>query len=119
LARSLASRSGGDVWLEYLAPDRVSELIESDNAATLAAELVQRYDGVHNNPALAWIANMSGFAATRNLLHQHANATGTDVDVSGADEPEPNPPPVDDQPEETENLPLPLPAPTASLEDAV
>ncbi len=85
----------------------------SDNAATLAAELVQRYDGVHNNPELAWIANLNGFAETRSLLHQYASPSSPD------DEPKPVPRPTIDPPKKEKVEDLPLPAPKTDATDSI
>ena len=83
LLRSLSTRQG-EPWLEYLMPERVIEAIETNDLATLR-ELAKRYDGVVNNPQLRWLANLSGFAATRSLIHQY-------VDASAVEKPQMNQP---------------------------
>ncbi len=102
LLRSLSTRQG-EPWLEYLMPDRVIEAIETNDVATLR-ELAQRYDGVVNNPELRWVANLNGFAATRNLIHQHVGNPASE---------KPQPAPI---PDPQVNQPEPLPTPAAAIE---
>lgn len=109
LARSLASREGGDRWLEHLAPHRVIELMKQNDGQAIS-ELLRRYDGVLNNPELRAIANMDGFEATRALLYQFANAR------PAQQEPIPDPPPISEAADEPEALPNPLTE--TSLKDA-
>jgi hypothetical protein len=69
LANSLAQREDGDAWLEFLAPDRVSQLIKTGNAAELS-ELLSHYDGIANNPEMKSIVQAPGFDETRSLLRR-------------------------------------------------
>jgi hypothetical protein len=70
LSRSLSTRQDGDVWMDYLAPDEISQWIASGNSAALR-ELLTHYDGVVGNPQLRSIAAVGGFATTRSLLRQY------------------------------------------------
>jgi hypothetical protein len=72
LSRSLSTRRDGDVWMEYLAPDRISQWMASGNSAELH-ELLTHYDGVVGNPQLSSIAAARGFATTRSLLRQYVS----------------------------------------------
>ncbi len=67
LIRSLSTRQDADVWMVYLAPDKIEPLIASGNLAELR-KLLSHYDGVVGNPQLRPIATASGFAATRSFL---------------------------------------------------
>jgi hypothetical protein len=70
LVRGLSTRQDADVWMVYLAPDKIDQLIATGNVSELR-ELLSHYDGVVGNPQLRAIATTSGFAATRNLLDQY------------------------------------------------
>lgn len=98
LAHSLSFRDDGQAWMEFLAPRRILQLIEDGNDAELR-DLLTRYDGITNSPALKPIMTARGFEATRQLIRQH---------VGPAQEPMPdglNAP--SGEPEEFELLPVP------------
>ncbi|TWT87882.1 hypothetical protein [Neorhodopirellula pilleata] len=57
LAAALSVRPDGDVWLEYLQPERVAQTSDANELA----ELSLRYQGVIANPDLAWLVNLDGF----------------------------------------------------------
>jgi hypothetical protein len=66
LAAALSDREEGQVWLEYLQPER---LLMTDNPAELA-DLALRYRGVTANPDLAWVSRLDGFSETVGWLSQ-------------------------------------------------
>ncbi len=69
LARALAARQGGDVWVEFLRPHELAALAGAGDTATLT-RILQRIDGTRSNRELAWLNNLNGFAATQDLLRQ-------------------------------------------------
>ncbi len=126
LVRSLSVRRGGEIWMDYLAPERIVSAIEQGDRASLAG-LTRHYDGVAGNPQLAWLVNLEGFAATRSLLHQYVSAPSENQ--AAAEQPravEPSqraasdaadPVPAEPQPVELpELLPEPTPDPVPSGE---
>lgn len=72
LSRSLAARDDGEVWLEFLAPERIGTWIENGDTEALQ-ELLTHYDGVVGNPEYRSVSSARGFASTRSLLRQYAN----------------------------------------------
>lgn len=66
LANALAQREDGEIWLDYLQPER---LAMSDNPAEID-ELALRYQGVMANPDLAWLQRLDGFNETVAWLSQ-------------------------------------------------
>jgi hypothetical protein len=72
LSRSLAERDDGEVWLEFLAPERIGPWIEDGNTEALQ-EVLTHYDGVVGNPEYRSISMANGFASTRSLLRQYVN----------------------------------------------
>ncbi|QEF99386.1 hypothetical protein Mal15_34500 [Stieleria maiorica] len=73
LIASLSAMDDGEAWMEFLAPDRVDDLIAEGDQAELK-ELLSHYDGIVNSPALKAIAAARGFQATRELLRRHVQA---------------------------------------------
>lgn len=129
LARSLAVRQDGDVWLDYLGPQKIIEAIDLGRSPESLRPLVINYDGVLSNGSLVAIRGARGFAETRELLKLYVEGgsvpspapnvaptspeSGVIARPDGAvrTKPEPTPPqPV----EET----LPLPAPDGTPEPA-
>ena len=53
--------------MEFLAPDRVDQLIASGNTEELS-ELLSHYDGIGNNPEMKAIVAAPGFNETRSLI---------------------------------------------------
>lgn len=95
LSNSLAVLNGGKPWRDYLAPDRISELVASGDREQLS-ELLSRYDGVLGNPQLRSIEVSNGFGTTRALLRQFLSQA-SDANALPADQPA------------VETLPLPDP----------
>ena len=69
LSRSLSTLKDGEAWIEFLAPDRVNQVIEQGNVDQLS-ELLSHYDGITNNPEMKPIFSAPGFQETRRLLRQ-------------------------------------------------
>lgn len=63
LAAALSARPDGEVWLDYLQPERIARSADPGELA----ELSPRYQGVMANPDLAWLAKEDGF---REILGQ-------------------------------------------------
>jgi hypothetical protein len=127
LQQSLSVQRDGEIWTNYLTPNRIVAAIEQGNQASLAG-LTDHYDGVAGNPQLAWLANLDGFAATRSLLHQYVGSlnttqgAATQPQATESQAPEqsqtveqaqegPSQSPADPAPAEPEPAPLPLPTP--------
>ena len=69
LARALAARQSGDVWVEYLRPHELADLASGGDTATLT-RLLRGYEGVQANSQLTWLNGVTGFTATKTLLRQ-------------------------------------------------
>lgn len=71
LQRSLSMRpNDSDVWLKYLAPGRIVDVIEQTGNPASLRDLVANYNGVVGNRQLSSIRAAHGFAETRALLTQ-------------------------------------------------
>jgi hypothetical protein len=69
LKRSLSvRRDDGDVWIDYLAPDRIVETVDSGAAPGSLSDLLLNYEGVVGNASLSAIRAASGFNETHRLL---------------------------------------------------
>lgn len=122
LARSLAVRRDGDVWLDYLGPQKIIEAIDLGRSPSSLRPLVINYDGVLSNGSLVAIRSARGFAETRELLRAYVEGGAVPTPASNAS---PNSPQagviarpdaaVRTKPEPTPSQPveeaLPLPAP--------
>ncbi len=71
LARTLSLREDGDVWLNYLGPQRIIENVDYGRPASELQDLIINYDGVVSNGTLGSIQYARGFAASRDLLRQY------------------------------------------------
>ena len=71
LARTLSLREDGDVWLNYLGPQRIIENVDYSHPASELQDLIINYDGVVSNGTLGSIQYARGFAASRDLLRQY------------------------------------------------
>ena len=71
LARTLSLREDGDVWLNYLGPQRIIENVDYGRPAAELQDLIINYDGVVSNGTLGSIQYARGFAASRDLLRQY------------------------------------------------
>lgn len=71
LARTLSLREDGDVWLNYLGPQRIIENVDYGRPAAELQDLMINYDGVVTNGTLGSIQYARGFAASRDLLRQY------------------------------------------------
>ncbi|QEG43278.1 hypothetical protein [Roseimaritima ulvae] len=69
LARALATRQGGDVWVDYLRPHDLADLTSGGDTATLT-RLLRGYEGVQANSQLTWLNRVTGFTTTQTLLRQ-------------------------------------------------
>jgi hypothetical protein len=116
LSSSLAQRrDDADVWLDYLAPQRIVETIDRGGDPASLQELLRNYDGVVGSGSLGSIRASSGFSQTHELLQQFVASAAPDGTVGR--EPKPAPPvqravEPDQQPEPPakptpEALPLP------------
>ncbi len=69
LKRSLSlRRDDSDVWLDYLAPDRIVQTIDTGAAPGSLSDLLLNYEGVTGNASLMSIRAASGFSETYRLL---------------------------------------------------
>lgn len=74
LKRSLSlRRDDSDVWLEYLAPDRIVQAIDSSAAPSSLRDLLVHYEGVIGNSSLQSISGSNGFLDTLQLLRSYVN----------------------------------------------
>ncbi len=73
LITSLSAMEDGEAWIEFLAPDRVDDLVAQGDTPELR-ELLSHYDGILNSPALKSIATAPGFEATRRRLQQQVES---------------------------------------------
>ena len=71
LARTLSLREDGDVWLNYLGPQRIIENVDYGRPVSELQDLIINYDGVVSNGTLGSIQYARGFAASRDLLRQY------------------------------------------------
>lgn len=126
LAVALSVHPDGDVWLDYLQPERVASATPSQRA-----ELSLRYRGVLANPDLAWLQRVDGFEETLDWLTAESEVGGSTFDSPGSlpgspsrrrsNEPTLAPKlPSNAQPDSSpgrspETLPAPQPEPTTSL----
>ncbi|MGV3484147.1 MAG: hypothetical protein ACO1RT_07005 [Planctomycetaceae bacterium] len=78
LSANLSRRpNDADIWLGYLAPDRILAALDSGSSPKRMAELLRSYDGVTANPSLDWLVRTDGFEATRRLLRQWIESSAT------------------------------------------
>nr|WP_161501446.1 hypothetical protein [Rhodopirellula sp. SM50] len=117
LYRTLAARpDDGEVWLEYLQPERIIAATESGRLSASMNELHSRFLGVTKNPDLVVMTRVNGFQRTLQLLGIWIELEG---DTSAADDVvEPSEdagtsPPPDPQPETTQEI---LPAPLGQVD---
>jgi hypothetical protein len=69
LKRSLSlRRDDSDVWLNYLAPDRIVQTIDEGAAPGSLSDLLRNYEGVTGNASLVSIRGARGFSETYRLL---------------------------------------------------
>ncbi|QEF99044.1 hypothetical protein Mal15_31030 [Stieleria maiorica] len=69
LYQALARRpDDGDVWLEYLQPDRIVAAADSGQLSPSIQELYTRFQGVTMNPDLVVMTRIDGFRQTFQLL---------------------------------------------------
>ena len=98
LARTLSLREDGDVWLNYLGPQRIIENVDYGRSPSELQDLILNYDGVVSNGTLRSIQFARGFVESRDLLRQYLRethlpmesavnraATGTQLPVDPAD----------------------------------
>ena len=71
LAKTLSLREDGDVWLNYLGPQRIIENVDYSWPSEAVQDLIINYDGVVANGRLGSIQHARGFAETRSLLRQY------------------------------------------------
>lgn len=76
LARTLSLREDGDVWLNYLGPQRIIENVDYGRPASELQDLIVNYDGVVTNGSLKSIEYARGFATSRDLLRQYLASRG-------------------------------------------
>jgi len=72
LESSLVNRDDGDVWIDYLAPSRVADLVRQWAAGNgVSREVSERktaFDGVVANGQLRWLRSLPGFETIRRGL---------------------------------------------------
>jgi hypothetical protein len=66
----LGEYTGGEGWVEYLAPNRIVEWAFDGKTAELR-ELSSRYDRVLQSPEFEMVAEIDGFRQTQELLRQY------------------------------------------------
>lgn len=122
LARTLSLREDGDVWLNYLGPQRIIENVDLGRPASELQDLISNYDGVVSNGSLESIQYARGFAASRDLLRQYLGMKQLSITPSPdqlpvpsrlvppdsiAEPPSPKPPsPLPPSPQRPKNRPL-------------
>ncbi|MEM6692619.1 MAG: hypothetical protein AAF664_24530 [Planctomycetota bacterium] len=81
LQRSIQRRrDDADVWMQYLAPDRIISTLRNGGDIGALAQLLPNYDGLAANSDLAWIWSMPGFRRTHNELRAFvASRAATDI----------------------------------------
>ena len=80
LAQSLAlRRNDADVWLDYLEPESIVEVVDRGGDPSSLRGLVANYDGVVGSGSLSSIRSSNGFAETRSLLKQFVASAGNSV----------------------------------------
>lgn len=117
LYRTLAARpDDGEVWLEYLQPERIIAATESGQLSASMNELHSRFLGVTKNPDLLVMTRINGFQRTLQLLGMwielEGDASAADDFVEPSEDAETSPPP-DPQPETTQEI---LPAPLGQVD---
>ena len=74
LFRSLSARpADAEVWMGYLGPDRIVDVVDGldeENAVAELSGLMTHYEGVAGNPDLASIWSLAGFRETQQSLQQ-------------------------------------------------
>jgi hypothetical protein len=71
LQQSMAQRKDdSDVWLEYLAPKAIIDVVDSNASADQLADLLNNYEGVDGNGGLLAVQSAPGFHETHQLLRQ-------------------------------------------------
>ena len=119
LAQSLSLRRGdADVWLDYLGPDLIVDVIDRGADPSTLRDLVANYDGVVSNGSLISIRSASGFSETRSLLRQYVSGAAASAAKPAVPTP-PQPPadaPPEPNPEDSEPVPPPLPVPPPPTE---
>jgi hypothetical protein len=75
LARTLSLREDGDVWLNYLGPQRIIENVDYGRSPSELQDLILNYDGVVSNGTLRSIQFARGFIESRDLLRQYLRET--------------------------------------------
>ncbi|MFK8113626.1 MAG: hypothetical protein AB8B91_15600 [Rubripirellula sp.] len=85
LKRSLASRpDDADVWLEYLAPQKIIDALDGNESHESLRMLQANYEGVVGNPSLTSIRAASGFTATYQSLRQHVGQASPQANEDSA-----------------------------------
>ncbi len=80
LKRSLSlRRDDSEVWINYLAPDRIVQTIDSGTAPGSLSDLLLNYEGVIGNPSLSSICAASGFNETHGLLRAFVGTKATEL----------------------------------------
>ncbi len=99
LSESLSRRrDDGDIWMNYLAPNRIVDAIDHNADPGTVRDLVANYDGVSANPQLGSISTASGFAETRALLRQFVSVPVTTVPAARIAPPVDPSTPIDELP---------------------
>ena len=117
LYRTLAARpDDGDVWLQYLQPERIIAATETGQLSPSMIELHSRFLGVTKNPDLVVMTRINGFQRTLQLLGMWIELEGdtpvADDVVEPSEDAQTSPPP-DPQPETTQEI---LPAPRGQVD---
>ncbi|MEM9368332.1 MAG: hypothetical protein AAGD07_20245 [Planctomycetota bacterium] len=107
LSASLARHPQGEVWIEYLKPARIAELVQpwqAQTSAGLSGEVIKELKGISNgfegvvaNRQLGWLRQVDGFEDTRLLLAMADASAGLKTEGSmspSADASQPTPAPL-------------------------
>lgn len=114
-------RDDADVWMDYLAPDKIIASLDANDSPDSLRGLLRNYEGVSANASLTSIRITRGFRETLQGLRRHVPAGYSDSETlssqqsvsvdstsdAGADEPTLAAPIK--APEDTEELPVPSP----------
>ncbi|MDM4014549.1 hypothetical protein [Roseiconus lacunae] len=60
----------GEIWNDYLKPDRVADAAQSEAMDADIIELSKRYESITRNPDLSWMRSMAGFDSTHRMLQE-------------------------------------------------
>lgn len=117
LGRQLLGRADdADVWIDYLAPEKVAAAALAGTLTAEVAALANNYEGVAANPALGSIVRTPGFQATRlgliSWVQRDGGIGNTDIGDAGLNDSsirDSGPSVLDSSPIDEDRTPVPAP----------